>query len=273
MPSAWRELYMERVRQIAATGIDGIYVDVPYWMTHFDGWEDSWASFDDYTVEAFRQKTGLDARRDLKLGDFADPQFRRVDRFPHRHHHRVHARDRPERQVGQSEDHDHPRDLSGHRARSGGRRRGRLRAVRVTDAIAHEYEFGGGDHMATSRTPLDWFRYQVGMHSFRAFAQGKATWILNYSWDGDTNIAPPEPMMNLAMSLVMAGANFWDAATHVMSGSNDLPTRKRIFRVDRAAREDALCAARAHPSDRRLLLAGDAELLSGRCSCAPTRAS
>ena len=100
---------------------------------------------------------------------------------------------------------------------------------RITDAIAHEYEFGGGDHMATSRTPLDWFRYQVGMHSFRAFAQGKATWILNYSWDGDKNIAPPEPMMNLAMSQVMAGANFWDAATHVMAGSNDLPTRKRIF--------------------------------------------
>ena len=85
------------------------------------------------------------------------------------------------------------------------------------------------NHMATSRTPLDWFRYQVGMRSFRAFAQGKATWILNYSWDGDKNIAPPEPMMNLAMSVVMAGANFWDAATHVMSGSNDLPTRKRIF--------------------------------------------
>ena len=45
-------------------------------MTHFDGWEDSWASFDDYTVAAFRQKTGLDARRDLKLGDFRDPHFR-----------------------------------------------------------------------------------------------------------------------------------------------------------------------------------------------------
>jgi hypothetical protein len=67
------------------------------------------------------------------------------------------------------------------------------------------------------------------MRSFRAFAEGKATWILNYSWDGDKNIAPPEPMMNLAMSVVMAGANFWDAATHVMSGSNDLPTRRRIF--------------------------------------------
>ena len=46
----WRKLYMQRIRQIAATGIDGIYVDIPYWMTHFTGWEDSWASFDDKTV-------------------------------------------------------------------------------------------------------------------------------------------------------------------------------------------------------------------------------
>jgi len=52
----------------------------------------------------------------------------------------------------------------------------------VVDAIAHEYEFGGGDHMASSRTQLDWFLYQAGMLSFRAFAQGKATWLLNYSW-------------------------------------------------------------------------------------------
>ena len=48
--SEWRKIYMQRVRQIAGTGIDGIYVDIPYWMTHFDGWEDTWASFDDYTV-------------------------------------------------------------------------------------------------------------------------------------------------------------------------------------------------------------------------------
>ena len=66
----WRKIYMERVRQIAATGIDGIYIDIPYWMTHFDGWENTWASFDDYTVAAFKKQTGLDAKHDLKLGRF-----------------------------------------------------------------------------------------------------------------------------------------------------------------------------------------------------------
>ena len=67
------------------------------------------------------------------------------------------------------------------------------------------------------------------MHSFRAFAQGKATWILNYSWDGDKVVDKREAMMNLAMSQIMAGANFWDAPGHSMAGSNDLPTRKKIF--------------------------------------------
>jgi hypothetical protein len=230
----WRKIYMEHVRQIAATGIDGIYVDIPYWMTHFEGWENTWASFDDYTVAAFKQKTGLDAKHDLKLGDFSDPAFRKwvdfriqtftdfmseIDRTAKAVNPKI--KTIPEIYPGIEEE-----------------------AVRVgadvyslypvVDAIAHEYEFGNGDHMASERTPLDWFRYQVGMHSFRAFAQGpdgqdKATWILNYSWDGDKKVDPRQAMMNLAMSEVMDGANFWDAPGHSMAGSNDLPTRKKIF--------------------------------------------
>ena len=230
----WRKTYMERVRQIATTGIDGIYIDIPYWMTHFDGWENTWASFDDYTVAAFKQQSGLDARHDVKIGDFSDPAFRkwvtfRIQTFTDflseidRNAKSVNAKIKtiPEIYPGIEEE-----------------------AVRVgadvyslyavVDAIAHEYEFGSGDHMASGRKPLDWFRYQVGMHSFRAFAQGKATWILNYSWDGDRKVPGSEAMiresmMNLAMSQVMAGANFWDAPGHSMAGSNDLPTRKKIF--------------------------------------------
>jgi len=99
----------------------------------------------------------------------------------------------------------------------------------VVDAIAHEYEFGSGDHMASSRSQLDWFLYQAGMLSFRAFAQGKATWLLNYSWDGDKGVDPREAMKNLFMSQVMAGVNVWDAPGHSMAGSNDVATRKAVF--------------------------------------------
>jgi hypothetical protein len=44
-------------------------------------------------------------------------------------------------------------------------------------------------------------------------------------------------MLNLAMSELMAGANFWDAKGHVMSGSNDMATRIEIFKWV-AAHED-----------------------------------
>jgi len=225
----WRKSYMERVRQIAATGIDGIYVDIPYWMTHFDGWEDTWASFDDYTVAAFKKQTGLDARTDLKLGDFSDPNFRGWIDF------RIQTITDFLKEIDQTAKSVNPAIKTIPEIYPGIESEAVVVGADVyslypiVDALAHEYEFGGGDHMASSRTPLDWFRYQVGMHSFRAFAQGKATWILNYSWDGDNKVDACEAMMNLAMSQIMTGANFWDAPGHVMAGSNDMPTRKKIF--------------------------------------------
>jgi hypothetical protein len=226
----WRKIYMARVRQIAATGIDGIYVDIPYWMTHFDGWEDSWASFDDYTVAAFRQRTGLNARRDLKLGDFSDPNFRRWVDF------RIQTITDFIQEIALTAKSVNPEikiipeiypGIEEEAVRVGA---DVYRLYAVADTVAHEYEFGSGDHLASSRSQLDWFKYQVGIAAFRAFAEGKPTWLLNYSWDGDGRVNAKQAMQNLAMSEVMAGANFWDAKGHVMSGSNDLPTRQRIFR-------------------------------------------
>jgi hypothetical protein len=227
--SEWRKTYMARVRQIAATGIDGIYVDIPYWMTHFDGWEDTWASFDDYTVAAFKKQAGLDARKDLKLGDFSDPNFRKWVEF------RIQTFTDFMHEIDQNAKSVNPQIKTIPEIYPGIEEE----AVRVgadvyslytvVDAIAHEYSFGNGGHMSSERKPLDWFRYQVGMYTFRAFAQGKATWILNYSWDGDQKVDKSEAMMNLAMSEVMAGANFWDAPGHSMAGSNDPATRTKIF--------------------------------------------
>ncbi len=225
----WRKIYMERVRQIAATGIDGIYVDIPYWMTHFDGWENTWASFDDATVAAFREKTGLDAKKDIKIGDFQDANFRKWIDF------RIDTLTEFMREIRENARKVNPQimvipeiypGIEEEATRVGA---DVYEMYDVVDAIAHEYEFGAGDHMASSRSQLDWFFYQAGMLTFRAFAQGKATWILNYSWDGDKGIDAREAMKNLAMSQVMTGANFWDAPGHSMAGSNDLPTRAAIF--------------------------------------------
>jgi hypothetical protein len=225
----WRKTYMQRVRQIASTGIDGIYVDIPYWMTHFDGWENTWASFDDATVAAFREKTGLDAKKDLKLGDLKDANFRKWIDF------RIETMTDFVKEIRQNARDVNPDIMVIPEIYPGIEQEATrvgadvYQMYGVVDAIAHEYEFGEGEHMASSRTQLDWFLYQAGMLTFRSFARGKATWILNYSWDGDKNVDPREAMKNLAMSQVVAGANFWDAPGHSMAGSNDKATRAEIF--------------------------------------------
>jgi hypothetical protein len=225
----WRHTYMERVRQIAATGIDGIYVDIPYWMTHFDGWEKTWASFDDFTVAAFKKKTGLDAKKDLKIGDFSDPNFRkwvdfRIDTLTD-----FMAEIRSNARSVKADIMVIPEIYPGIEEEATRVGADVYEMYAVTDAIAHEYEFGNGGHMASGRSQIDWFLYQAGMLTFRGFAQGKATWILNYSWDGDKVVDKREAMKNLALSQVITGSNFWDAPGHSMAGSNDLPTRKLIF--------------------------------------------
>jgi hypothetical protein len=222
----WRKIYMERVRQIAGTGIDGVYVDIPYWMTHFDAWEDSWASFDEYTVAAFKAKTGLNAKTDLKLGDFRDANFRRWIDF------RIDALTGFMREIDENVKAVNPKCKAIAEIYPGIEES----AVRVgsdvydlygvVDTIAHEYSTGG---RAAARTPLVWFQDMIGMYSFRAFAGAKPSWMLSYSWEKEKQIVPGEAMKNLAMAQLMAGTNTWDAQGHVMSGSNDIQTRKVIF--------------------------------------------
>jgi hypothetical protein len=222
----WRKIYMERVRQIAGTGIDGVYVDIPYWMTHFTGWEDAWASFDDYTVAAFKAKTGLNAKTDLKLGDFRDANFRKWIDF------RIDALTDFMREIDANVKAVNPKcktiaeiypGIEESAVRVGS---DVYDLYRVVDTIAHEYSTGG---RAAARTPLAWFQDMVGMYSFRAFAGSKPSWMLSYSWEKEKQIAPGEAMKNLAMAQLMAGTNTWDAQGHVMSGSNDIQTRKVIF--------------------------------------------
>jgi hypothetical protein len=227
-PPEWRARYMSLVRQIAATAIDGIYVDIPYWMTHFAGWEKSWASFDDFTVASFRKQTGLDARHDLRLNDVADSHFRRWIDF------RIQALTQFMKDIEANAKAVNARCLTIAEIYPGieepAPRVGAdvYQLYNVVDVVAHEYQGMGAD-MAASKSAFDWLDQMIGMFAFRAFADGKATWMLNYSWDGEKGVSIPEAMKTLFAVQLTAGANSWDAQGHVMSGSNNLGVRTQVF--------------------------------------------
>jgi hypothetical protein len=232
----WRKIYMERIRQITATGIDGIYIDIPYWMCHFTGWNNSWASFDKYTVAAFKKKTGIDALKEVKIGDWNDPGFISWVNF------RKNSIAEFVAEVKGNIKSVNPAcklileiypGLSEAEARIG---TDNYQLYKIADVITHEYsprdkdyvDGGGGSSARTN--PSGWMRYMIAMYTFRAIAEDKPTWMLSYSWDGEEKINPSDAMKNLFVSQVMSGTNSWDAARHVMSGSNDYDTRAEVYK-------------------------------------------
>ena len=223
----WRKIYMERVRQIAATGIDGIYVDIPYWMTHFEGWTDTWASFDEYTVKAFKDETGIDAKTQIDLGNYNDPNFIKWIDF------RINTLTNFLKDIDENVKSVNPEAKTIAEIYPGFGSDAVIvgadvyQMYNVVDAIAHE--FSQGENYAADRAPLDWFRYMIGMQTFRTFAGDKASWMLSYSWYDNDKVNPADAMKSMFASQIFSGANVWDTRGYVMSSSNDIQTRTEVY--------------------------------------------
>lgn len=224
----WRKIYMERIKQIARTGIDGIYIDIPYWMTHFKEWENTWASFDDYTVAAFKEKTGLNANEDIKLGDFKDPGFIKWVKF------RINTINDFLKEIDAAIKSVNPNCLTIAEIYPGiGEDAVKVGAdvyslYNIVDVIAHEYS--EGKYYASEREPFNWYKYIFGMKAFRSFAGDKPTWMLSYSWNNDKEVKQRDAMKSLFASQIFNGVNTWDVKTYIMSSTNDLGTRKEVYK-------------------------------------------
>lgn len=223
----WRNRYMEIVRKIAATGIDGIYVDVAYWMWLYEGWENSWVSFDKYTVAAFKKKTGIDALKDFVPGDFNNPDFLKWVDF------RIQTITDFFKEIEENVKAVNPNCLvipeispsvNDEVVRSGA---DAYEIQKYSDVITHEFFIN--TNTGAKRNTFDWLTYVLGVNSLRAFDESHPTWLLSYSWDHEKNTNPIDAMKLLSCVQVMAGGNFWDAPGHLMAGSNNYPLRKKIF--------------------------------------------
>ena len=223
----WRKRYMDIVRQIAATGIDGVYIDVAYWMWLYEGWENSWASFDDYTVEAFKERTGIDARKDFVPGDFNNPGFLKWVDF------RIQTITEFFKEIDENIKSVNPNCLTIPEISPSmnndvvGSGADVYEIHKYSDVITHEFYIN--TNTGAKRNTFDWITYLLGINTLRAFDEDKPTWLLSYSWDREENTDSVDAMKLLSCTQLLAGANFWDAPGHLMAGSNDYPTRKEIF--------------------------------------------
>jgi len=72
----WRTQYMSTVAALAATGVDGIYIDVPFWKTWYNEENEwTWGSFDNYTVTEFTTRYGHPPPADEAEFDLNNPVF------------------------------------------------------------------------------------------------------------------------------------------------------------------------------------------------------
>ncbi|MHA1743445.1 MAG: family 10 glycosylhydrolase [Candidatus Heimdallarchaeota archaeon] len=72
----WRSQYMSIIADLAATGVDGIYIDVPFWRTWYSEENDwTWGSFDNYTVSEFISRYGHPPPANESDFDLNNPLF------------------------------------------------------------------------------------------------------------------------------------------------------------------------------------------------------
>ena len=72
--SGYRELSQRRVREMASTGLDGLWVDTVYLQHSIGAHEDLWPSTDSCSTAAFKKETGMETPT---AEDWDDPVWRR----------------------------------------------------------------------------------------------------------------------------------------------------------------------------------------------------
>ncbi|MFQ6087348.1 MAG: poly-beta-1,6-N-acetyl-D-glucosamine N-deacetylase PgaB [Candidatus Methanofastidiosia archaeon] len=212
-----RELTLRGFRELAATGIDGIWIDVVMFQNTFGDWEEEWACHSKYSKELFKRETGLDIPEEIdweneiwkkwvlwrqeKIQGFID-DLRKAARSVNpdikiivEHWHGF--------DVGSTKNAWSPIGLQG-----------------VTDVLAHEYH--SATHNPEFYDSYNFLRDLAFLKFYHGVDKGHPTWILAYSQER-------ESQKFLASLILEIGGNYYDTDYEDMAGSVDYSTRKEIF--------------------------------------------
>ncbi|MBA8928323.1 hypothetical protein BC739_005540 [Kutzneria viridogrisea] len=214
--SPYRDFYLARIRQLAGTGVDAIWPDVPI---YFDG-ALSWCDASSWAASAFRADTGLALPA---KPDFTSPVFRRYVEW---RHHTLLGWQRDIAAAGQSVN---PQLVTFVETVSMDYQYGTLVGLdgaylRTSPGVSHVWEvdiLGNYDGMRHA-TATDW-TCLISMYKYARAASGaKPAWAFSYGWKADD--------ASLVMAeLLAAGCNPFEVKSPYKSDSTDLAMRTRMY--------------------------------------------
>ncbi len=194
----YRELVKSHFLELAHTGIDGIWVDIPKFQCDFGDWDSNWACHCEDCQKKFREDTGLDIPQTI---DWNDKTWKiwvlwrqNVIADYIKELNEVVKSANPECQL--IVEHWHGIDV--------GSVRNAWSPVllrEVTDCLAHEYPAASYD--SSTHDYYNYLRDMACYLYYRGLDREHPSWILAYSSDKNGQ-------RMLAASLLTAGCNFYD---------------------------------------------------------------
>lgn len=223
----YRDLVINQARRIAATGIDGVWLDVPFLRFEFgEGWREQWPSLDPWAVARFEAETGYRVPRppDSRWPDWDDPAWRAFVRWRYSLTSRFLADYRDalksvnpgivlvvETSVGP--------DVSATQQGSS-----TLDLFEVCDVTAHEF---GGPRGSRDTHYYMWLRFLANLLFWRHTDGNRPSWLLSYVYAGEPDTL--EVARLHAACVLTAGMNYYTSGNETMSGMPDPGFRRRLF--------------------------------------------
>ena len=216
----WRAQYLSIVADLAATGLDGIYIDVPFWKTWYsDDNEWTWGSFDAYTVAEFTSRYGHPPPDDESEFDLNNPVFIEWLQF------RTDIVNEFFAEVSSTAKGINPNIKIIAEIWLAQGLQGLLSGADpyylydYLDAITYEF---GTDGDSKAFTEDLWLYTVIKNLQYRALDNDHPSWILDYAIN-------PEDSTMLAAANVMFEGNFWETKGPDMDGTVDLDYRSELF--------------------------------------------
>jgi len=213
----YRELVKTYFYELAQTGIDGIWIDIPKFQCDFGDWNSNWACHCEDCQKKFKEDTGLEIPKTIDWD--AKPwktwvvwRQQVITNFIKELNDTVKSVN-PDCKI--IVEHWHGIDVESVREAWSP-----ILLREVTDCLAHEYP-AASYHPST----YDYHNYlrDVGSYLFyRGLGREHPSWILAYS-------SEKEGQKMLAASVITAGCNFYDTDVPDMDGTVNLTQQKEIF--------------------------------------------